>query len=176
MVRIPPVYHVKPISVSKSAPQPTLTWRPAILGATGAVGTRFVLLLSQHPHLELTALGASARSAGKRYGDVARWKYPTPLPAHVASMTVRGCAAAEFPDCDVVFSGLDADVAGDVEMEFLKANFAVFSNAKNYRLNPLVPLVVPTVNLGHARMVGAQRRHYQLDKGFLLCNSNCAGE
>jgi aspartate-semialdehyde dehydrogenase len=91
-------------------------------------------------------------------------------------MTVRSCAAAEFPDCDVVFSGLDSDVAGDVEMEFLKANFAVFSNAKNYRLSPLVPLVVPTVNLDHARMVAAQRQHYGLDKGFLLCNSNCAGE
>jgi aspartate-semialdehyde dehydrogenase len=91
-------------------------------------------------------------------------------------MVVRVCTAAEFGDCDVVFSGLDADVAGPVEMEFLKANFAVFSNAKNYRLDPVVPLVVPTVNLDHAQMVAAQRRHYGLEKGFLLCNSNCAGE
>lgn len=29
-------------------------------------------------------------------------------------MVVRECKASEFADCDVVFSGLDADVAGDI--------------------------------------------------------------
>jgi aspartate-semialdehyde dehydrogenase len=65
-------------------------------------------------------------------------------------------------------------VAGDVEMAFLKANFAVFSNAKNFRLAPLVPLIVPVVNSTHIETIPAQRRHYQVDKGFLVCNSNCA--
>lgn len=59
-------------------------------------------------------------------------------------------------------------------MEFLKANLAVFSNAKNYRRDPLVPLVVPTVNLPHLDLIPHQRRHYGLEKGFLACNSNCA--
>lgn len=59
-------------------------------------------------------------------------------------------------------------------MEFLKANLAVFSNAKNYRRDPLVPLVVPTVNLPHLGLIPHQRRHYGLEKGFLVCNSNCA--
>jgi aspartate-semialdehyde dehydrogenase len=61
-------------------------------------------------------------------------------------------------------------------MAFLKANFAVFSNAKNYRLSELVPLIIPTINLNHAGIIATQRRHYGLDKGMLLCNSNCAGE
>jgi len=59
-------------------------------------------------------------------------------------------------------------------MAFLKSNFAVFSNAKNYRRDPLVPLVVPTVNLSHLDVIAHQRRHHALEKGFLVCNSNCA--
>jgi len=59
-------------------------------------------------------------------------------------------------------------------MEFLKAELPVFSNAKNYRRDPLVPLVVPTVNLPHFSVIPHQRSHYGLKKGFLVCNSNCA--
>lgn len=59
-------------------------------------------------------------------------------------------------------------------MAFLKSNLAVFSNAKNYRKDPLVPLVVPTVNLSHMDVIKHQRKHYNLEKGFLVCNSNCA--
>jgi len=87
---------------------------------------------------------------------------------------VRKCDPKEFSDCEIVFSGLDSDVAGDVELAFLKANFAVFSNAKNYRRDPLVPLVVPTVNLPHLAVIEQQRKHHGLKKGFLVCNSNCA--
>jgi aspartate-semialdehyde dehydrogenase len=59
-------------------------------------------------------------------------------------------------------------------MAFLKQNYAVFSNAKNYRRDPLVPLVVPTVNLPHMEVIHHQRKHHGLKKGFLVCNSNCA--
>lgn len=147
---------------------------PGVLGATGAVGTRFILLLAQHPLLEVVALGASAKSADKKYSDVVRWKQSTPIPAQIAGLIVRRCVPTEFPDCDIIFSGLNSDVAGDVEMAFLKANFAVFSNAKNFRLAPQVPLIVPVVNPGHIESIPTQRRHYQVDKGFLVCNSNCA--
>ena len=61
-----------------------------------------------------------------------------------------------------------------VEMEFVKAELAVFSNAKNYRKDPIVPLVVPTVNLPHFDVIHHQRKQYGLKKGFLVCNSNCA--
>lgn len=46
-----------------------------ILGATGMVGQRFIELLADHPKFELTALTASARSAGKRYEDAATWYF-----------------------------------------------------------------------------------------------------
>ncbi|KAK8073733.1 aspartate-semialdehyde dehydrogenase [Apiospora phragmitis] len=73
----------------------------------------------------------------------------------VGELVVRECKASKFADCDVVFSGLNAEDAESIEMEFLKANLAVFSNAKNYRRDPL-------------------REHHKLQKGFLVCNSNCA--
>ncbi|EQL34242.1 aspartate-semialdehyde dehydrogenase [Blastomyces dermatitidis ATCC 26199] len=148
--------------------------RCGVLGATGAVGTRFILLLEKSPLLELVAVGASERSAGKKYRDAVRWKQASPMPASVADLTVRRCAPSEFSDCDIIFSGLDPVAAGDIEMAFLKANFAVFSNAKNYRLDPIVPLVVPLVNAGHIDVIPAQRKHYGLDKGLIVCNSNCA--
>ena len=87
---------------------------------------------------------------------------------------MKPCKPEEFKDCDIVFSGLDSSVAGEIEMEFLKANLSVFSNAKNYRQDSLVPLIVPTVNLDHFAVVPTQRSHYKVDKGFLVCNSNCA--
>lgn len=145
-----------------------------VLGATGSVGQRFILLLADHPTLSLHAVGASSRSAGKLYKDAVRWKQARPMSKELANLEVRECKASNFQDCDLVFSGLDSDVAGDLEMEFLKAEIPVFSNAKNYRKDPKVPLVVPTVNVNHLDLVHHQRQHFGLKKGFLVCNSNCA--
>lgn len=147
--------------------------RSGVLGCTGSVGQRFILLLSQHPKLKLVAVGASSRSAGKKYRDAAKWKQASPI-GPFGDLIVRECKPSEFADCDVVFSGLDSDVAGEIELEFLRANIPVFSNAKNHRRDPLVPLVVPTVNLSHFDLIPHQRKHYGLQKGFLACNSNCA--
>ncbi|ETN46434.1 aspartate-semialdehyde dehydrogenase [Cyphellophora europaea CBS 101466] len=148
--------------------------RCGVLGATGSVGQRFILLLANHPTLSLQAVGASSRSAGKAYKDAVRWKQQRPMSKDLGNLVVRECKASDFSDCDLVFSGLDSDVAGDVEMEFIKADIPVFSNAKNYRRHPQVPLVVPTVNLHHLDLVPHQRKEFGLKKGFLVCNSNCA--
>ena len=164
-----------------------------VLGCTGSVGQRFILLLADHPGLSLHALGASSRSAGKKYKDAVRWKQSKPMSSELANLEVRECKASNFQDCDLVFSGLDSDVAGDIgmlpllhcafnigmltydpEMEFWKADIPVFSNAKNYRRDPIVPLVVPTVNLSHLDLIPHQRKQFGLKKGFLVCNSNCA--
>lgn len=37
---------------------------------------------------------------------------------HVEELVVKECKASEFADCDIVFSGLDADVAGDIGLFF----------------------------------------------------------
>ncbi|KAI5290972.1 hypothetical protein KEM54_006841 [Ascosphaera aggregata] len=165
-----------------------------VLGATGSVGQRFILLLADHPFLRLHAVGASSRSAGKPYRDAVKWKQSKPMSEELGSLVVRDCKAANFKDCDLVFSGLGADIAGDIgkarcstqsskspllmpiflEMEFIKEDIPVFSNAKNYRRHPQVPLIVPTVNLGHLDVIAHQRKTLGLKKGFLVCNSNCA--
>ncbi|MCJ1256157.1 hypothetical protein MMC24_003977 [Lignoscripta atroalba] len=145
-----------------------------VLGATGSVGQRFILLLANHPHFTLTTIGASERSAGRRYQDTVKWKQAQPMSQELGHLVIQKCIPEAFKECDLIFSGLDSDVAGDIEMAFLKANLRVFSNAKNYRRDPLVPLIAPTVNINHLEVLHHQRKHYGLDKGILVCNSNCA--
>ena len=145
-----------------------------VLGATGSVGQRFIILLADHPFLELHAVGASERSVGKKYKDAVKWKQGTPMSDRLSNLILRDCNPRDFKDCDIVFSGLNSDIAGDVEQAFIQAEIAVFSNAKNYRKDPVVPLVVPTVNPEHMKLIPYQRKRFGLKKGFLVCNSNCA--
>lgn len=146
-----------------------------ILGATGAVGQRFIQLLEDHPWFEVHALGASERSAGLSYREAARsWKLETPIPPSVAAMKVLPCKASFFTACHLVFSGLDSSVAGDVEEEFVSNEIPVFSNAKNHRMDPDVPLVVPLVNGDHLDIIPLQQKKRGLKKGFLVCNANCS--
>ena len=85
-----------------------------VLGATGSVGQRFILLLALHPHFTLTAVGASPKSAGKKYRDAVKWKQSFPMTKELGELVVKECKADQFKDeCDIVFSGLDSDVAGD---------------------------------------------------------------
>ncbi|KAF9916175.1 hypothetical protein BX616_004446, partial [Lobosporangium transversale] len=93
----------------------TRVLKAGVLGATGTVGQRFILLLSEHPGFSIHTLGASPRSAGKPYNKATKWKMSQPIPASVRDMVVQTCEPLkEFLECDVVFSGLDADVAGDI--------------------------------------------------------------
>ncbi|KAG0084916.1 hypothetical protein BGZ93_009356 [Podila epicladia] len=153
----------------------TRVLKAGILGATGTVGQRFILLLSQHPHFTIHALGASPRSAGKTYAKATKWKMAQRIPVEVQDMVVKTCEpTGEFSECDVVFSGLDADVAGEIEMAFLKADLALFSNAKNYRTHEEVPLIVPMANPSHFDLLAHQRAKHSLSKGFLVTNANCS--
>ncbi|ORY34071.1 putative aspartate-semialdehyde dehydrogenase [Naematelia encephala] len=149
-----------------------------VLGATGTVGQRFIQLLATHPYFVIHALGASSRSAGQEYAQVTKWKLATPIPVFVRRMIVQECKpdAEGFSECGVVFSGLDHDVAGDIEFAFRAAELIVFSNAKNYRRDPVVPLMVPLVNPHHLPVV----RHQQTTlspptkKGYIVTNANCS--
>ena len=85
-----------------------------VLGATGSVGQRFILLLATHPHFELTVLGASKRSAGQKYKDAAKWKQSTKMSDNLGSLIIQECVPDNFRECDIVFSGLDSDVAGEI--------------------------------------------------------------
>ena len=85
-----------------------------LLGCTGSVGQRFILLLAQHPKFKLKAIGASSRSEGKMYKDAVRWKQNAPMSQELGELVVQSCQPDNFEGCDIIFSGLDADVAGDI--------------------------------------------------------------
>ncbi|PWN52553.1 aspartate-semialdehyde dehydrogenase [Violaceomyces palustris] len=149
-----------------------------VLGATGTVGQRFILLLADHPQFNLHALGASSSSANKTYSEAVagRWKQARPIPSNIQNLTVQECRPENFSDCEVVFSGLDSGPAGPVEEAFRRAELRVFSNAKNYRQDPLCPLVVPLVNTDHFDILDYQRSQLQppTKKGFIVTNANCS--
>ncbi len=148
------------------------------MGATGSVGQRFILLLANHPDFELYALGASSRSAGKKYIDAVIWKQTDLLPESIQDKIIVDCKSENFKDCDIVFSGLDADYAGPIEKEFVENGLAVVSNAKNYRRESNVPLVVPIVNPEHLNVISNKIESAKIQgkskPGFIVCISNCS--
>lgn len=97
-----------------------------VLGATGTVGQRFIALLVNHPYFVVHALGASARSAGKTYAIATNWKQTTPIPSGVRDFIIKPCVPEHFKECAVVFSGLDADVAGDIGVDNFFSTFCSF--------------------------------------------------
>ncbi len=146
--------------------------RAGILGATGAVGQRFIQALDNHPWFEITSLAASERSAGKTYDNAANWRLEIPLPQSIAEMDVVPVDPTKV-DADVVFSALPSENAMTVEAEFAKAGFAVASNAAAYRMEEDVPLVVPEVNADHLGMVEVQQDNRGWD-GYIITNPNCS--
>ncbi len=146
----------------------------AVLGATGMVGQRFIELLSGHPWFELVALAASDSHGGRPYAEVSRWRLPgSEMPASAAGLPVLPCRPGALLDVKIVFSALPGKVAGDIEADFARAGMAVFSNAKNYRMAPDVPLIVPEVNADHAASI-VQQRKLRGWRGSIVTNANCS--
>ena len=150
--------------------------RVGILGATGAVGQTFIRLLDGHPWFTITALAASARSAGRTYREAVHWTGATDVPDAVADLVVQD--AAPPLDCDFVFSGLSSSVAGEVERAFAEAGYPVISNARNYRMAPDVPLLVPEINADHVGLIDRQDwsggSADGTGGGFIVTNPNCS--
>jgi aspartate-semialdehyde dehydrogenase len=141
-----------------------------VLGATGMVGQQFINQLAGHPWFDLVWLAASERSEGKRYADAAPWRLETPIPEGIADRTVESATPGRGPR--LVFSALDAAVAGDLERAFADAGHLVVSNARNHRMDPAVPLLVPEVNADHLALLRAQARRG--GKGAIVTNPNCS--
>ncbi|HEX4932801.1 MAG TPA: aspartate-semialdehyde dehydrogenase, partial [Gemmatimonadaceae bacterium] len=159
--------------MSQSTAKPARKWPVAVLGATGAVGQTFIRLLEGHPWFEVAEVAASERSAGKSYAEATRWIEGT-MPADVAALTVKACDPAEVSS-RIVFSALDANVAGEVEGAFARAGALVLSNAKNYRMEADVPLVIPEVNASHLALLPIQRHNRGFaPTGGIVTNANCA--
>ncbi|HET8644669.1 MAG TPA: aspartate-semialdehyde dehydrogenase [Vicinamibacteria bacterium] len=142
----------------------------AVLGATGAVGQRFIQLLDGHPWFEVAEVAASDRSAGKTYREAATWRLDTELPEAVADLRVT---TVEGPfRSRLLFSGLDSSVAGEAEEALARQGHLVVSNARNHRMDPDVPLLIPEVNPDHLAALDVQRR--RTGGGAIVTNPNCS--
>lgn len=143
----------------------------AVLGATGAVGQTFIRCLHEHPWFRVAEVAASERSSGKRYEEAAKW-IEGDLPADIASLKLLTCdpSAVKAP---VVFCGLDAATASETEPAFARAGRFVFSNAKSFRMEADVPLMIPEINASHLGLVDRQRKERGWS-GAILTNANCS--
>lgn len=143
----------------------------AILGATGAVGQRFIQLLEDHPWFCVSEVVGSHRSAGKQYVDAAHWILNGNPPERVAGLSVKGLD--EDFDSPLVFSALPKEAALTRELELAAAGHVVCTNASANRMLEDVPLLLPEVNAEHIGLVDIQRRQRGWTSGALLANANC---
>lgn len=142
----------------------------SILGATGAVGQRFVEMLVDHPYFEIVALTGSERSAGKPYGQACRWLLTGSMPERVRDIVIQP-TSIHLPG-KVAFSALPAPIAREWEPQLAVAGYAVCSNASALRQTPGVPLLIPEINYNHLEMIPLQ--HSELGwKGLAVTSPNC---
>jgi aspartate-semialdehyde dehydrogenase len=142
-----------------------------VLGATGMVGQQFIRLLSDHPWFKPSWLAASERSEGRQYLEAASWRLSGPPPSLLDAQRVEACKPGSGPR--LVFSGLDAGAAKDIEPAFARAGHIVVSNARSFRMEADVPLLIPEVNPDHLQLIPLQRRARGWD-GAIVTNPNCS--
>ena len=123
------------------------------------VGQRFVLLLQDHPFFEISFLAASARSAGKSYGETieGRWKMDVSVPESVVKMPVYDANDIEAAkaNCDFVFCAVDMkkDETKALEEMYAKAELPVVSNNSANRWTKDVPMMIPEINAAHLGVI-----------------------
>lgn len=140
-----------------------------VLGATGSVGQMFVKLLSEHPYFEIVELAASERSAGKKYSEATNWILSGGIPEKVKNIVVKN--VLDKLEAKIQFSGMDANVAGEVETELANRGHIIVSNAKNHRWDKNVPLLIPEVNYQHLELLKYQDFN---NGGKIVTNPNCS--
>jgi len=94
----------------------------AVLGATGAVGQRFIQLLENHPWFYVAEVIGSSRSAGQPYGEITNWVLDGSVPDSVANLTVKPLDG-QF-DSSLHFSALPKEAAEGREIELAKQDMS----------------------------------------------------
>ena len=151
-----------------------------VIGATGMVGQRFLLLLENHPWFNVTCLAASSASAGKKYKDaLRRWHMSAPMPEKYADMTVLDAQAdrekiaslADFCFCAV---NMNKEEIKELEYAYARLECPIVSNNSAHRFTPDVPMVIPEINGDHIEVIAAQRKRLGTKRGFIAVKSNCS--
>jgi aspartate-semialdehyde dehydrogenase len=151
-----------------------------VLGATGMVGQRFVTLLADHPWFEVTAVAASASSAGKSYADAVagRWALGCAVPAATSKLVVADASQVErvASQVDFVFCAVDMakDATAKLEEDYARAETPVVSNNSAHRWTPDVPMLLPEINHAHMDVIEAQKKRLGTKRGFISVKPNCS--
>jgi aspartate-semialdehyde dehydrogenase len=153
--------------------------KAGIVGATGIVGQQFLVALERHPWIEIAALAASERSAGRSYKEAItdahsgalRWFCQEPPAAEVMAMPVQNATEMDISGLDIVFSAIESDQAKSLEPRFARDR-AVISTASAFRYDEDVPILIPGINSEHARLINVQRKARGW-KGFITPIPNC---
>ncbi|MCE7736805.1 MAG: aspartate-semialdehyde dehydrogenase [Candidatus Heimdallarchaeota archaeon] len=142
-----------------------------ILGCTGFIGQQFVRLLENHPKLDLVAVYASSRSAGKKMKDV--WNLPYFHCPEIYSDLIISDMEDISQNVDIAFSGLPTSIAQEIEINLREKGVAVFSNASAHRMDKDVPILIPEINQEHLKLAKIQRENHGV-QGFIITNANCS--
>ena len=156
-------------------------YKVGVIGCTGMVGQRFITLLENHPWFQLTAVAASARSAGKTYEEAAspRWAMDAPIPEDAKGLVILDAeadAAKLAEQVDFCFCAVDMkkEEIRALEEKYAKLECPIVSNNSANRWTDDVPMVVPEINAEHIRIIDAQRRRLGTKRGFVAVKSNCS--
>lgn len=156
-------------------------YKVGVVGGTGMVGQRYVLLTAAHPWFELTLIAASPRSAGKTYEEAVagRWAMRDPIPENAKNLVVydaehdaeKIAAAVDFIFCAV---DMKKEEIRALEERFAKLECPVVSNNSANRWTPDVPMVVPEINPEHLEVIPFQKKRLGTKNGFIAVKSNCS--
>ena len=155
-------------------------FRVGIVGATGMVGQRLITLLEGHPWFTVTALAASARSAGLAYAEAVegRWAMSAPIPPRIGEMKVLDAADVDTvaSQVDFIFCAVNMkkDEIRALEEAYAKKECPVMSNNSAHRGLPDVPMLIPELNPHHAAVIDTQRKRLGTRRGFVSVKSNCS--
>ncbi len=152
--------------------------RAAVVGATGIAGQQFLESLTDHPFIEVSALVASRRSAGKQYLNAIRsengaiqWFCQESLADSYKQMVVQLGDTFDPASVDLVFSAIESDAAKALEPKWA-TEVPVISTASAFRYEEDVPIFIPAVNNDHEQLIETQKRRRGW-KGFVTPIPNC---
>ncbi len=144
-----------------------------VLGATGMVGQQFIALLAQHPWFDVELAGRERAVGGqgvRRRRAVAPGRRRCPTGCRdAARRRLRRPAAARSSSSPPSTPRRPTRS----KPQFAAAGHVVVSNARNYRMDPLVPLLIPEVNADHLDLLPEQQTPAGW-KGAIVTNPNCA--
>lgn len=142
-----------------------------VLGCTGNVGQKIIFLLQNHPYFQITDLVASEQSAGQSYAQRVHWREQGDIPEAVRQLIIK--KPQDHLEARLLFSGLDASVAGEVESYYAARGHAVVSNSRNHRMDHDVPLVIPEINGPQVELI-RQQASFKSSGGYIVTNPNCS--